>query len=250
MRNSIVAGNWKMNGSKAFAEEMAQHMNLFAKSLGNVTVVLSPSSVYLSQVQDAAENYSTAAQNVHSAESGAYTGELSVSMLQDIGCGYALIGHSERRELFSETDEAVAKKIAATIGASIIPILCIGESLEQRKSGQAFSVVKRQVLSALKELVITGDDVVIAYEPIWAIGTGETASPEQAQEIHAYIRSVLAQEISADVAQKVRILYGGSVSAKTAKELFSQADIDGGLVGGASLKVDDFKIICSAAADK
>ncbi|MEH6444357.1 MAG: triose-phosphate isomerase [Oceanospirillaceae bacterium] len=250
MRNSIVAGNWKMNGSKAFAEKMSQQVNVFAKSLENVTVVLSPSSVYLSQVQDLAENYSAAAQNVYSAQSGAYTGEISVSMLQDIGCEYVLVGHSERRQLFAETDQMVAEKVAAVISASITPILCIGETLEQRKAGDAFAVVKRQVLSALKELEITGDDVVIAYEPIWAIGTGETASPEQAQEIHAYIRSVLADEISAGVAQKVRILYGGSVSATTAKQLFSQTDIDGGLVGGASLKIDDFKIICSAAAGK
>jgi len=249
MRNPIVAGNWKMNGSASFAAEMSQQMNVFAADL-NVEVVLSPPSVYLSQVQQAAENYSTAAQNVHFAASGAFTGELSVSMLHDLGCEYVLVGHSERREMFAENEQFVAKKVAAVVSASLQPILCVGETLEQRHSGQAFAVVKQQLLSAISGLGLTADQIVVAYEPIWAIGTGETATPEQAQEMHSYIRGVLAKQVSAEMADKTRILYGGSVNAETASQLFSQPDIDGGLVGGASLKIEDFKNICSAAANR
>ncbi|OUS29183.1 triose-phosphate isomerase ['Osedax' symbiont bacterium Rs2_46_30_T18] len=249
MRNPIVAGNWKMNGSASFAAKMSQQVNVFAAGL-NVEVVLSPPSVYLSQVQQAAESYSTAAQNVHFAASGAFTGEMSVSMLQDLGCEYVLVGHSERREMFAENEQFVAKKVAAVVGASLQPILCIGETLEQRHSGQAFDVVKQQLLSAISGLELTAGQLVIAYEPIWAIGTGETATPEQAQEIHSYIRGVLAEQVSAEMADKTRILYGGSVNAETASQLFSQPDIDGGLVGGASLKIEDFKNICSAAANR
>jgi len=249
MRNPIVAGNWKMNGSASFAAEMSQQMNVFAADL-NVEVVLSPPSVYLSQVQQAAESYSTAAQNVHFAASGAFTGELSVSMLHDLGCEYVLVGHSERREMFAENEQFVAKKVAAVVSASLQPILCVGETLEQRHSGQAFAVVKQQLLSAISGLGLTADQIVVAYEPIWAIGTGETATPEQAQEMHSYIRGVLAKQVSAEMADKTRILYGGSVNAETASQLFSQPDIDGGLVGGASLKIEDFKNICSAAANR
>ncbi len=250
MRKPIVAGNWKMNGSALFAKELVGQLDSYVQNLSNVEVVVSPPAVYLAQVQSEAKNIACAAQNMHDAESGAYTGEVSVSMLQDIGCKYVLIGHSERREMFGDSTEFVAKKVAAAVAGGINPVLCVGESLEQRKNGQAFAVVKEQVLSALNGLKVNPDKLVIAYEPIWAIGTGETASPEQAQEVHAYIRSVLADEISVEMAQKVRILYGGSVNAATAKELFSQQDIDGGLVGGASLKAEDFKIICSAAANK
>jgi len=248
MRQSIVAGNWKMNGTKQFAEQMSQQINMHAKTLNNVEVVLSPSSVYLSLVQDNASSYSVAAQNVHYEEAGAFTGELSVSMVVDTGCKYVLVGHSERREMFGDDEQNVAKKVSAVIAHSLMPILCVGESLEQRKAGSAFDVVEQQVLSALAGLSLTGGEFVIAYEPIWAIGTGETASPEQAQEMHAFIRKVLSEKIAAQLAEKVRILYGGSVNATTAQQLFAQPDIDGGLVGGASLKIEDFKVICSAAA--
>ena len=248
MRKPMVAGNWKMNGSASFATKMCQQMNIFAAGL-DVEVVLSPTSVYLAQVQQAAESYSTAAQNVHFAASGAYTGEVSVAMLQDLGCGYVLVVHSERREMFAENQQLVADKVAAVVNASLVPILCVGETLQQRQQGQAYAVVKQQLLSAISDLQLTADQIVVAYEPIWAIGTGETATPEQAQEVHSYIRSVLAEQVSAEMAEKTRILYGGSVSAETASQLFSQPDIDGGLVGGASLKIEDFKNICSAAAN-
>ena len=248
MRKPIVAGNWKMNGSGSFAAEMCEQINLFAANL-DVEIVLSPPSLYLSQVQQAAKSYSTAAQNVHFAVSGAYTGEISVAMLQDLGCQYVLVGHSERREMFAESQQWVADKVAAVVDATMIPILCIGETLAQRQQGEAHAVVKRQLLSAISSLQLSADQLVVAYEPIWAIGTGETATPEQAQEIHKFIRGVLAEQLSAEMANKTRILYGGSVSAETAAELFSQPDIDGGLVGGASLKIEDIKIICSAAAN-
>jgi triosephosphate isomerase len=250
MRKPIVAGNWKMNGSSDFAKELVGQLDSYVQNLSNVEVVVSPPAIYLAQVVSKSKNIVCAAQNLHDAKSGAYTGETSVSMLQDVGCKYVLIGHSERREMFGDDLAFVAKKVASAVAGGINPVLCVGESLEQRKNGKAFVVVKEQVLSALSGLAFDPDNLVIAYEPIWAIGTGETASPEQAQEIHAYIRQVLVDEISAEAAEKVRILYGGSVSATTAKELFSQRDIDGGLVGGASLKADDFKIICSAAANK
>lgn len=251
MRKSIVAGNWKMNGTLAFAEDMSQALNEYAQALQGVEVVVSPPAVFLSHIQHLAKSYSCAAQNVHSEQSGAYTGEVSLAMLKDIACKYALVGHSERREMFGETDAFISRKVAAAIAVGIVPILCVGETLEQRNTGQANAVVKRQVLSALEGVDFTKDidSLVIAYEPIWAIGTGETASPEQAQQVHAYIRSVLADNISAAMAQRTRILYGGSVSASTAQSLFENTDIDGGLVGGASLKIEDFKIICSAAAD-
>ena len=170
-------------------------------------------------------------------------------MLQDLGCQYVLVGHSERREIFAENQQWVADKVAAVVDATMVPILCIGETLAQRQQGEAHAVVKQQLLSAISSLQLSADQLVVAYEPIWAIGTGETATPEQAQEIHKYIRGVLAEQLSAEMANKTRILYGGSVNAETAAELFSQPDIDGGLVGGASLKIEDFKIICSAAAN-
>jgi len=249
MRKPMVAGNWKMNGTSSFAAQMSMQMNQHLASNDCVDVVLAPPALLLSQVQSAASEYACAAQNMHFEQSGAYTGETSVAMLEDIGCAYVLIGHSERREMFAENELIIAKKVAACLASNVTPVLCIGETLTQRKNGEAFAVVKQQVLSALENVTVESGEVIIAYEPIWAIGTGETATPEQAQEIHRYIREVLATEISAELAQKTRILYGGSVSATTASQLFSQPDIDGGLVGGASLKVEDFKIICSAAAN-
>ena len=252
MRKPIVAGNWKMNGSSRFTIEMAEQVNTLAKSNSNVDVVISPPSVFIAQMQQLAESFSCAAQNVHFEQSGAYTGEISLEMLKDIKCQYVLVGHSERREMFNETDAVIAKKVNAVIEAGLMPVLCIGETLEQRKSGKANEIVKAQLLSALQGIDFKSnqDTLVVAYEPIWAIGTGETATPEQAQQMHAYIRSVLAEQISAEMSQRTRILYGGSVSAATAPLLFSQEDIDGGLVGGASLKIEDFNIICSSAANK
>lgn len=249
MRKPIVAGNWKMNASAEFAQQISEQLNLAMPDLVGVEVVVSPPALYVSQVAAIAKGFSVAGQNTYFESSGAYTGEVSVEMLKDVGCQYVLVGHSERREIFAESDAQVLKKVAACSNQGLVPVLCVGETLAQRKAGKAFDVVAEQVLSVLTNLELTGEKIVIAYEPVWAIGTGETATPEQAQEMHAYIRNAVAEAVSADFADKVRILYGGSVNAKTAKELFAQQDIDGGLVGGASLKIEDFKMICSAAVN-
>lgn len=255
MRKSLVAGNWKMNGNKvsvdALMDGLVSGLNSGAVPASeSIDILVCPSTVYLSQVADKAAQsvINTGAQNVSQFESGAYTGELSLAMLVDFGCRYAIVGHSERRSLFGETDTQVADKCEAALNAGVTPILCVGESLEQRDAGEALTVVTAQVLTVIERCGIAAfNTAVIAYEPVWAIGTGRTASPEQAQEVHAAIRAVL-HDVDAEVAAATRILYGGSVGAANAAELFAQRDIDGGLVGGASLKVDDFLAICSAAA--
>lgn len=255
MRKSLVAGNWKMNGNKvsidALMDGLVSGLNSGAVPASeSIDILVCPSTVYLSQVADKAAQSAieVGAQNVSQFESGAYTGELSLAMLKDFNCSYAIVGHSERRSLFGETDAHVADKCAAALNAGVTPILCVGESLEQRDAGEALTVVTAQVLAVIERCGIAAfNTAVIAYEPVWAIGTGRTASPEQAQEVHAAIRAVL-YDADAEVAAATRILYGGSVGAANAAELFAQRDIDGGLVGGASLKVDDFLAICSAAA--
>lgn len=255
MRKSLVAGNWKMNGNKASIEGLMDGLlaSLNSGSISaseSVDILVCPPTVYLSQVAGKAAGsvVKTGVQNVSQFEAGAYTGELSLAMLKDFDCRYALVGHSERRSLFGETDDQVAEKCAAALEAGVTPILCVGESLEQRDAGEALAVVTEQVQVVIKRCGIAAfNTAVIAYEPVWAIGTGRTASPEQAQEVHAAIRAVL-HDADAEVAAATRILYGGSVGATNATELFAQRDIDGGLVGGASLKVDDFLAICTAAA--
>ena len=212
-------------------------------------LIVSAPTAYLSQFSTAnISSIKLAAQNCHYEENGAFTGEISMSMLASIKVSHVIIGHSERRALFGETDETISKKVRAAMDKGITPILCCGESLEQRKAGEHFSVVNEQVVKGLSSLDSKEvKEVIIAYEPVWAIGTGETASPEQAQEMHAFIRGIILSLHDSDVAQQVRILYGGSVKPANAKELFQQSDIDGGLVGGASLKYDSFKAIISAA---
>ena len=251
MRKSLVAGNWKMNGSKASIESL---MDGLVNGLGtageSIDVLVCPPAVYIPQVAGKAAGSAIAvgAQNASQFDAGAYTGELSLAMLSDFDCGYVVVGHSERRSLFGEDDQQVAEKCEAALDADITPILCVGESLEQRDAGDALAVVTSQVSAVLERCGITAfNKMVIAYEPVWAIGTGRTATPEQAQEVHAAIRELLV-DADAEVAAATRILYGGSVNAANAAELFAQRDIDGGLVGGASLKVDDFLAICSAAA--
>jgi triosephosphate isomerase len=188
------------------------------------------------------------AQNVHYEDNGAYTGEISTSMLKEVGCHYVIIGHSERREYFGETDEIVNKKVTKALAGGLSPILCVGEVLPERKANKQNEVVKTQLIKNLESVSAEAlKKVVIAYEPVWAIGTGETASPEQAQEMHSFIRSVLMELYNDDVAQKVRILYGGSMKPDNAEELLSQNDVDGGLIGGASLKADSFYAIVEIA---
>lgn len=247
MRQKIVAGNWKMNGSSAFARDyLKQFIPAVSNLEGKVEIILAPPSVYLSQIAQQLEGSAIqlSSQNVAEYSSGAYTGEISSDMLGDIGCSWCLVGHSERRTLFSESDDSVREKVAKLLAARIRPVLCVGETLEERESGRAQEVVAAQVdavFSHFSEEKL--EQIVVAYEPVWAIGTGKTASPEQAQEMHKMIRMQIAA-VSEGVAQNVAILYGGSVNAANAKALFEKEDIDGGLVGGASLKADEFTQIC------
>jgi triosephosphate isomerase (TIM) len=245
MRTKIVAGNWKMNLDFTGAEELLTGISeqLEAEGLPDVTVVVCPPAVYLEMANDFAEDggFYTGAQNMSDKASGAYTGEVSATMIQSIGADFVIVGHSERRAYFNETDELLKAKVLQAIKNELVPIFCCGEVLEERNSGSHFDVVKRQLDIALFDL--SEEDfgsVVIAYEPVWAIGTGVTASPEQAQEMHAYIRKLLAEKYGQEVADETTILYGGSCNEKNAAELFSQADVDGGLIGGASLKVESF----------
>jgi triosephosphate isomerase len=248
MRQPLVVGNWKMNGSRKDNTALLAGLKAGISNIKKTVVSVCPPFVYLSEVASllAGTPISWGSQNISDQVSGAYTGEISGSMLKDLGCTYAIVGHSERRSIYKESDEDVAKKFAAARKVGLIPILCVGELLEEREKGITEQVVGRQLDAVIAlEGVAALADAVIAYEPVWAIGTGKTASPEQAQEVHAFIRSKIAS-LDKNVGDKVQILYGGSVKGSNAKELFSQPDIDGGLIGGASLLVDDFLNICSA----
>lgn len=249
MRDLIVAGNWKMNGSQQFVDDMLFGLNQAAFP-ESVEVVVFPPSVYLFSASQKAKTVKVGAQNLFFENSGAYTGEISPAMLSDIECRYVIVGHSERRAIFAEDDDLIARKVVASIENNLTPILCVGETLEDREGGHFFEVIARQVKIGLS--LLQADQVasvIVAYEPVWAIGTGKTASPLQAQEVHELIRRLIAELVGEKVSEQISILYGGSVNAANAKELFSQPDIDGGLVGGASLKVDEFLAICSAAAE-
>lgn len=249
MRTPLIAGNWKMNGSRESVRELITGVVDGAGTLSGVEVAVCPPFIFIPDVMSAtaASNVSVGSQNVSTESAGAYTGEVAIDMIKDFGCKYAIVGHSERRTLYGETDEIVAAKFAKTKQAGLIPILCIGETLEEREQDVTEQVCARQIDAVFAEL---GDDAftdsVIAYEPVWAIGTGKTATPEQAQDVHAFIREHLAKR-NADIAGSVQILYGGSMNPGNAKELIAQADIDGGLIGGASLKPVDFLAICQAA---
>ena len=247
MRRTLVAANWKMNGNKAQNEAL---LEAFKSGFnGSADTAVFPPALYISQLSESLKGSDIAygVQNAHFEAKGAFTGELALSMVKEFGCQYVLIGHSERREIFGETDEQVAQKVEATLAAGLSPMLCIGETLEERESGVTEKVVQTQIEAVLNKVGIDAfETIVIAYEPVWAIGTGKTATPEQAQDVHAFIRKLLSEQ-NADVAQKTRILYGGSVKAASAEALFGQPDIDGGLVGGASLIADEFVAICNAA---
>lgn len=249
MRRPLVAGNWKMNGSKASIKELLDGIKQGIGEVKNADVAVCPPAVYLGEVSTLLQGTSIAlgAQNVSQESAGAFTGEIAVSMLKDFACRYVIVGHSERRTLYGETDVIVAKKFAAVRAAGLIPILCIGETLDEREKGVTEDVVSRQLEAVIAlEGVGALADAVIAYEPVWAIGTGKTATPEQAQQVHAYIRSRIAARDAA-VAEKVRILYGGSMNGANAATLVAQPDIDGGLIGGASLKAQEFLTVCRAA---
>ena len=245
MRQSLIMGNWKMNGSR---EEGVQLAKALAEGLGNVSqeVAVCVPFVYLSDIRGALAGSSIAlgAQNVADQASGAYTGEVSASMLADCSCKYALVGHSERRSYYGDTSQSVANRFCQAQKQNIIPVLCVGETLEEREQDRTFQVVDEQLDAVIDAAGIEAfENAVIAYEPVWAIGTGKTASDEQAQEVHKYIRQRIADRSSA-IAAKVQILYGGSVKPDNAKALFAMPDIDGGLVGGASLDAKGFLQIC------
>lgn len=251
MRKSIVAGNWKMNGNSESIKALMEVLVKDVRGLESVEALVSPPAVYLglvnSLIGDAA--IGLGAQNASQFESGAYTGETALSMLDEIGCRYVILGHSERRSKFAEVDADVAAKFSATIAAGLVPILCVGETLEEREADKTMEVVGGQLKAVLDCCGVEPfEKAVIAYEPVWAIGTGKTATPQQAQDVHKSIRAIVAQ-YSAEVASGVRILYGGSVNAANAAELFANPDVDGGLVGGASLKANEFIAICRAAAE-
>ncbi|HHU46489.1 MAG TPA: triose-phosphate isomerase [Bacteroidales bacterium] len=251
MKNKLVIGNWKMNLSFEEANDLIIAIGDALEGFHtNSEVVLSPSFVYLELATDLAEeyNFSIAAQNCSEYENGAYTGEISASMLAALKVNFCIVGHSERRKYFHETNETIAKKVDLLHKQQLIPIVCCGETMEERKNNEHFKIVEQQLVESLfhlnKEMF---GHVIIAYEPVWAIGTGETATPEQAQEMHAFIRSLIEKKYGAETAYNAYILYGGSCNAKNALNLFMQPDIDGGLIGGASLKTSEFIAIIEAA---
>ena len=254
MRKFLVAGNWKMNGDSAANSELIRGiisgLSGIAGSAEKVDVLVCPPFPYLAAVRDqvGGSDVQLGAQNVSEHPSGAHTGETSPAMLREMGCAYTLVGHSERRTLCGETSEQVAAKFAAALDAGITPLLCVGETLQQREAGNTEAVINEQLAAVLDNSGIGAiASAVIAYEPVWAIGTGMTATPEQAQDVHRFIREVLEAQ-DADVAAGVQILYGGSVKGDNAAGLFGMPDIDGGLIGGASLKAADFLAIVEAAA--
>jgi triosephosphate isomerase (TIM) len=250
MRRPLVAGNWKMYKTAAAAAELAQHVRAGVTDVAAEVVIVPPlTALHVVRESLRGSNVGLAAQNMHWEKEGAFTGEVSPTMLQDAGCTHVVLGHSERRQMFGETDEGVGRKGRAAVDNHLVPILCVGETLAERDSSRTLEVVERQVEAALRAL--TPDEaarVVIAYEPVWAIGTGRTATPEQAQEVHDFIRRRVARSHGDPVGAAVRILYGGSVKPDNAVELMGQRDVDGALVGGASLKADSFLAIVRAAA--
>lgn len=253
MRSIVIAGNWKMNmGPKETASFFEQLDDAAQKDINGVDAVVCPPFVSLASAFSARKSGSAVkigAQNVHFEDNGAFTGEISTTMLNELGCDFVILGHSERREYFGEDDAVVNKKVKKALADGITPIVCVGEVLAERKEGRHFDVVKQQTAGSLAGLSPSeAKQIIIAYEPVWAIGTGETASPEQAQEMHAFIRQQLAGLFHDDIAEAVRILYGGSMKPGNAGELLQQPDVDGGLVGGASLKPSDFSELVAIAA--
>ncbi len=245
MRKQIVAGNWKMNKNIQESVQLADEIANKVKDLPlkNTRVIVAPTFINLSEVVNVTKDSAVevAAQNMHQAKSGAFTGEISAEMLTALGLEVVILGHSERREYFGETDVLLAEKVNTALENNLEVIFCFGEVLEDRKSGNHFAVVESQIKNGLFHLPANKwDSIVLAYEPVWAIGTGETASPEQAQEMHAFIRKIVADKYNTQVAADVSILYGGSVKPSNAKEIFSKEDVDGGLIGGAALNADDF----------
>ena len=247
MNKKLIAGNWKMNGSLADNEALVRALVAGLATAGGCDAAVAVPAPYLAQVQALVQGsaLALAAQDVSQHAAGAYTGEVSAAMLREFGVRYVLVGHSERRQLHGETDADVAVKAQRALVSGITPIVCVGETLAEREAGQTEAVVKRQLAAVIHLNGHCISEVVVAYEPVWAIGTGKTASPEQAQQVHAVLRTQLAA--ASDKAPSIRLLYGGSMNAANAAQLLGQPDIDGGLVGGASLKAADFQAILAAA---
>lgn len=251
MRKPFIAGNWKMNTDSASAVALAAGLAKELSSVDTVDVAVCPPFVYLQSVAAAlsASNIALGSQNVYFEEKGAFTGEISCAMLKDTSCAYAIIGHSERRHVLGETDAMINKKISAAISGGLLPIFCVGELLEERQGGTTNEVVAGQIKNGLEGICAESiQAVTVAYEPVWAIGTGLTATPEQAQEVHAMIRGLLTDLYGNEIAQTIRIQYGGSAKPGNTAELMSQPDVDGLLVGGASLKVEDFAAMVKTVA--
>lgn len=249
MKKKLIAGNWKMNGSLAANEALVRSLLEGLRGDAGCDVAVCPPSVYLAQVRSllgASDRIALGAQDVSQHENGAYTGDVSAAMLRDFGVRYAIVGHSERRQHQAESDTHVAIKVQRALAAGITPIVCVGETLAQREAGETKVIVKRQLAAVIHLNGHCISEIVVAYEPVWAIGTGRTATPEQAQAVHALLRAQL--RAATDRADRVRILYGGSMNAANAASLLAQPDIDGGLIGGASLKAPDFLSIIAAAA--
>jgi len=249
MRTPLVAGNWKLNGSRASIKELVDGLQAGVSDIKNTQIAVCPPFVYLNEVSQmlASGPIAVGSQDVSAEDSGAYTGEVAGTMIAEMGCSYAIVGHSERRAIYGESDELTARKFAAARRHGLKPILCVGETLQEREQNITEKVVARQIDAVIDlEGIDAFKDAVIAYEPVWAIGTGMTATPEQAQEVHAFIRGRIAAE-DQGVADGLQILYGGSVKGSNAEELFAKPDIDGGLIGGASLAAGEFLTICQAA---
>lgn len=250
MKRYLVAANWKMNNTVADALKFVAALTSDLKAVGNVDVVIAPpfTALYSLGVALAETEIKLAAQNVFWEESGAFTGEVAPSFLAEVGCSYVIIGHSERRQFFGETDETVNKRIRAALNRGIVPIMCVGELLADRDAGRTWDVVEKQLKGGLKNVDLGAcEDFVIAYEPVWAIGTGRTALPSQAQEVHSQIRKYLKSSCDAVVADRIRIIYGGSVKPSNSRDLFGEEDINGALVGGASLDAKQFAAIVRSA---
>ena len=251
MRKPIIGGNWKMNrGSPADAKEMLEKLTSLIKNIKNVDIFIAPPFTALDSSYQVIKgsNVKLGAQNMYFEEKGAYTGEVSPYFIKAIGCEYIILGHSERRNLFNESDSLINKKLKKALAMDLKPIVCVGEHLEEREAGRTKEIIQNQINESFSDL--TSDEmlkIVIAYEPIWAIGTGKTATPEQAEEIHVYIRELLSQKYNEEVGNTIRIQYGGSVKANNAESLFNKENIDGGLVGGASLDADSLYEIILAA---
>ena len=249
MRTKIVAGNWKMNKNSEETEDLLNELIDKLPTDKEVQVIVAPTFINLASAVDHLEftNIDVAAQNMHQNENGAYTGEISADMLKSVGVNTVIIGHSERRAIFKENDALLANKVTTALNHEMKVIFCFGEELKDRQEKQHFNVVENQLRDGLFHIENSAwENLILAYEPVWAIGTGETASPEQAQEMHAFIRETVRHTFGSDIAEEVSILYGGSVKPDNAKEIFGKPDVDGGLIGGAALKANDFVAIVNA----